>query len=146
MQAEKSGVSESPLSIIEDGPTITNPAITAINNRDSNKVIVTTKLPLAFFKSSDAVTVTGNADIKAGGSRQLSISMGKEVMSRPVVGADSAKFDIKVGVIPVSDPLEDEEVWEDVKLKAMPNSAVRVPQAFKISAAAVFAALIVFWW
>ena len=67
-------------------------------------------------------------------------------MSRPVVGADSAKFDIKVGVIPVSDPLEDEEVWEDVKLKAMPNSAVRVPQAFKISAAAVFAALIVFWW
>ena len=59
LQAEKSGVSESPLSIIEDGPTITNPAITAINNRNSNKVIVTTKLPIGFFKSTEAVTVSG---------------------------------------------------------------------------------------
>ena len=73
--------------------------------------------------------------------------MGKEVVSRPVVdqGADSAKFNIKVGVIPVSDSLEDEELWEDVKLKVMPNSAACVPQAFKISAAAVFGALIMFW-
>jgi len=74
--------------------------------------------------------------------------MGKEVISRPVVdqGADSAKFNLKVGVIPVSDPWDDKELWEDVKLKEMPNSAARVPQAFKISATAVFAALVLFWW
>jgi len=137
----------SPLSIIDDGPTIANDAITAVYNTGTNKVIVTTILPLAFFESSEAITVSGNADISAGGSsRQLSIGMGKEVISRPVVGADSAKFNLKVGVIPVSDPWDDKELWEDVKLKEMPNSAARVPQAFKISATAVFAALVLFWW
>lgn len=147
LQAEKSGVSVSPLSIIDDGPTIANDAITAVYNTGTNKVIVTTILPLAFFEDSGAITVSGNADISAGGSsRQLSIGMGKEVISRPVVGADSAKFNLKVGVIPVSDPWDDKELWEDVKLKEMPNSAARVPQAFKISATAVFAALVLFWW
>ena len=146
LNAKKSGLSD--LSII-DGSNPTNNATTTVYGLDSNKAIVTTKLPLAYFESSEAVTISGDAEISAGGSgRQLSISMGKEVMSRPVVvdqGADSAtaKFDLKVGVIPVSDPLEDEGVGEDVKLKTMPNSAARVPQAFKISAAA---ALIVFWW
>ena len=102
-----------------------------------------TILPLDFFEDSGAVTVSGNADIGEGGSgRQLSISMGKEIISRPVVaqGADSAKFNLKVGVIPVSVP-EDEKLWQDVKLKTMPNSAARV--AFNILAAAVFAALII---
>ena len=146
LNAKKSGLSD--LSII-DGSNPTNNATTTVYGLDSNKAIVTTKLPLAYFESSEAVTISGDAEISAGGSgRQLSISMGKEVMSRPVVvdqGADSAtaKFDLKVGVIPVSDPLEDEGVGEDVKLKTMPNSAARVPQAFKISAAA---ALIIFWW
>ena len=123
LQATKSGVSS--LRIIDDG-SIANEAITTIYDPDTNKAIVTIKLPFDFFKTSDAVTVSGNAEISAGGSgRQLS-------MSRSVVdqGADSTKFNIKVGVIPVSDP----------------NSAARVPQAFKISAAAVFASLIMFWW
>ena len=143
MQATKSGVSDLDLSII-DGSNPTNNAITTINYTGTNKAIVTTILPITFFESSDAVTVSGNADIKAGGSRRQLSSMGK-VVSRPVVvdqGADSAKFNLKVGVIPVSGPLEDEGAWEDVKLKTMPNSAARV-QAFKISAAA---ALIIFWW
>ena len=70
LQAEKSGVS--PLSIIDDGSAIINPAITAVDNLDSNKAIVTTKLPLTFFKSTEPVTVSGNAEIKAGGSGQPS--------------------------------------------------------------------------
>ena len=148
MQATKSGVSDLDLSII-DGSNPTNNAITTINYTGTNKAIVTTILPITFFESSEVVTVSGNADISASGSEQRQLSSMGKVVSRPVVvdqGADSAKFNLKVEVIPVSGPLEDEEVWEDVKLKAMPNSATRVPQAFKISAAAVFAALIIFWW
>ena len=80
LQATKSDVST--LSIIDDGFAIANSAITADYNTGTNKAIVRTILPLAFFKSSEAVTVSGNAEIIAGGSsRQLSIGMGKEVMS-----------------------------------------------------------------
>ena len=75
--------------------------------------------------------------------------MGKTVVSRPVAdqGAESATFNLNIGVIPVSDPWEEETLWEDTKFKAKPNSsAACVPQASKVlAAAAVFAALTMFW-
>ena len=70
LQANKSGVTS--LSIINDGSNVANDAITAVYDTGTNKAVVATKLPLAFFKSSEAVTVSGNADISAGGSGQPS--------------------------------------------------------------------------
>lgn len=143
LQAAKLGVST--LSIIEEA-SIINSAITTIYVYD--KVIVATKLPLGFFEDSNSIIISGDADISAGGSIRK-LSMGKTVVSRPVAdqGAESATFNLNIGVIPVSDPWEEETLWEDTKFKAKPNSsAACVPQASKVlAAAAVFAALTMFW-